>query len=98
MSQVYVRYSFVMRYESVVREAFVPVEQLIGLELDVPTVRDVVENDSSLLSALFLDDLQEYLNRNEANQSVNLAGYYNKDLERQKESIQMVTLDADLIH
>jgi len=81
---VAVEYSFRFHYQDTTHEVLVPAEQLLGVPLDVDVVRQMVENDATLLADLFGELLPQYL------LMVKDPVYWSQDLERESEVIKLV--------
>lgn len=86
-----VRYSFVFRYQTAVREVSVPLQLLRGRELSLEAVRDTVDNHPGLLQALLGFFHGDYL--------IMLArpDNYRSELERVGESITLTRVGATLV-
>lgn len=80
-----INYSFTNRDEPErLYSVNVPLSLLEGLELDLDTVRNVVEEDMDLITQLMGDDLKAY-------ESMSMAPHlYQKELQRHEESIRLL--------
>lgn len=85
-----INYSFTNRDEPErLYSVNVPLSLLVGLELSLDTVRNVVEEDLNLIAQLMGDDLKAY-------ESMSMAPHlYQKELQRHDESIRLLLVEEE---